>query len=306
MDRRDFLRVGAASAAALAFPGAVQAAPRGNVAGPDGDRMRGHFSMTQISSVLNTHGNAYLFRTRGGKVVMVDGGFEAEAGHVRELLWKAGNHVDLWFISHPHRDHMGAFDEILKDPQGISVDKVVYSRVPDSYLDLEGEAGYARGYYRTLDSLPAGSTDVVNLHNTGQRFDIDGIGIKVLGVSNPEIRVNPYNNQSVVIRLWDDSKSVVLLGDAGIEAGDKLLASPHRAWLDCDYMQMAHHGQSGCSEAFYKAVDFRACLWPAPMWLWEPAPQHAHLKTRETRRWMDEKGITEHHVACLEVDWVLE
>lgn len=28
-------------------------------------------------------------------------------------------------------------------------------------------------------------------------------------------------------------------------------------------------------------------------------------KTRDTRRWMDEKGITEHHVSCVEKDWVL-
>ena len=304
MDRRDFLRVGAASAAALAFPGAVQAAPRGNVAGPDGDRMRGHFSMTQISSVLNTHGNAYLFQTRGGKVVMVDGGFEAEAGHVRELLWKAGNHVDLWFISHPHRDHMGAFDEILKYPQGISVDKVVYSRVPDAFLDCEpGSADNARGYYRALDNFMDG-TDFVNVHQAGQRFDMDGVGIMILSVADMGIPTKHYNEQTMIVRMWDDTKSVVFLGDAEEERGNRVLAQ-YKEYLDCDYLQMAHHGQSGCNEQFYKSISFRACLWPTPSWVWEPAPENTWLKTRDTRRWMDEKGITEHHVSCLEEDWTL-
>ena len=29
------------------------------------------------------------------------------------------------------------------------------------------------------------------------------------------------------------------------------------------------------------------------------------LKTWEPRRWMDEKGITEHHASCVEEDWTL-
>ena len=200
---------------------------------------------------------------------------------------------------------MGAFNQILSDPQGVTIDKVIYSRVLDSYLDMEkSSSAYAREYYNTLDSLGNGACDIVNLHRDGQRFDIDGIGIMVLGVANPEIKKNPYNNQSVVLRIWDDTKSVVLLGDSGIESGNNVLAK-YPQELNCDYMQMAHHGQNGCDEHFYKTVQFRACLWPTPTWVWDPAPQHTHLKTRETRRWMDEKGIKEHHVACLEKDWVL-
>ena len=306
MDRRQFLKGAGAATASLALPALSAAAWSREEKALFGKKMKGHFTMMQISSIVDTHGNAYLIRTKGGKTIMVDGGFEQETPCIREKLQAAGNHVDLWFLSHPHRDHMGAFDMILRDPQGVTIDKVIYSRVPDAYLDREpGSAPYARGFYRTLDSLGSGFCDVINLHTVGHRFDIDGVGIMVLGVSNPEIPNNPYNNQSVILRIWDDRKSVVLLGDAGIECGNKVLAR-YPGELNCDYMQMAHHGQNGCDEHFYKTVSFRACLWPTPTWVWDPAPQHTHLlKTRETRRWMDEKGITEHHVACLEKDWVL-
>lgn len=43
-----------------------------------------------------------------------------------------------------------------------------------------------------------------------------------------------------------------------------------------------------------------------PSWVWEPGENRTWLQTYDTRRWMDEKGITEHHVSCLETDWVLE
>lgn len=306
MDRRNFLKATGAAAAGLAVAGLAPeaAAWSRQEKALFGPKMKGHFTMKQISSVTDTIGNSYLFRTKGGKVIIVDGGFETESDNLRKNIAEAGGHVDYWFITHPHQDHMGAFDTILRDRRGITIDKLVYSRVPDAFLDCEpGNAADARRYYRTIDDTTSG-IDFIDLHTDGHRFDIDGIGIMVLCVAHPEMERKHYNNMSMIIRFWDDKKSVVMLGDAGVECGDQVLAKYPKE-LNCDYMQMAHHGQSGCSEAFYKAIDFRACLWPTPSWVWEPAPQHTHLKTRDTRRWMDEKGITEHHASCVEKDWIL-
>ena len=306
MDRRVFIKVSGAAAAGLALNGCVPKESGWSAKEQElfGDRKTGHFSLMQISSATDTIGESYMIKTSGGKVVMVDGGYATDVPVLRPRIMEAGGHVDLWFITHPHEDHMEALATILNDMQGITIDKVAYSRVTDEFLDLEqGSADNARGYYRALDNH-VGETDFVDIHRCEQRFDIDGIGILVLGVANPEFRNNPYNNQSMIIRFWDDSKSVVILGDAGIECGDKVLAV-YKDYLDCDYLQMAHHGQNGCSEEFYKTINFRACLWPTPSWVWEPAPGNDWLKTRDTRRWMDEKGITEHHASCVEKDWVL-
>ena len=69
--------------------------------------------------------------------------------------------------------------------------------------------------------------------------------------------------------------------------------------LDCDYLQMAHHGQQGCDERFYRSIRFRACLWPTPLWVWNndvgEGFNTAWMKTIDTRRWMDEIGIEEHY-----------
>lgn len=313
MDRRTFIKSASIGALALATESTIPAMAGEPTKGKPwkksdralfGRKPKGHFSLLQLTSVTDTIGNSHILITRGGKVIVIDGGFESEQANLRARLAEVGNHVHLWFITHPHQDHMGAFAEILTDRQGITIDRVIYSRVPDAYLDREPtNAADARRYYKAIDSITE-PTDVLDLHTTGGRFDIDGIGIMVLGVANPEFTTNPYNNQSMIIRFWDDTKSLVILGDAGIECGNKALAL-YPDELNCDYMQMAHHGQNGCDEHFYKSIHFRACLWPTPSWVWEPAPQHAHLKTRETRRWMDEKGITEHHVSCIEKDWQL-
>jgi len=307
MDRRDFIKVSGVAAAGLALAGCVPGAANWSKRDEElyGPKKTGHFSLMQISSVEDTIGNSYLLKTSGGKVIMMDGGHSAEAPHLRERIKEAGGHVDLWFISHPHEDHMEALITILEDPQGITIDKIIYSRVADAFLDNEkGSAEFARHYYHVLDNTPF-RVDIVNLHKPFQRFDIDGVGIMVLAVDHPEFKSKGYNDQSIIIRVWDDVKSVVFLGDAEVECGNAALESC-REYLDCDYLQMAHHGQNGVSEEFYKTVSFRACLWPTPSWVWEPGENRTWLKTYDTRRWMEEKGITEHHVSCLETDWVLE
>ena len=306
MDRRDFINVSGAAAAGLALAGCAPGTGSWSKRDEElfGPKKTGHFSLMQISSVRDTISNSYLLRTSGGKVVMMDGGHGFEADHVRERIMEAGGHVDLWFISHPHQDHMEALIEILEDMREITIGKIVYSRVCDAFLDNEpSNAEDARRYYRVLDNTPV-RTDILNLHQPFQRFDIDGVGILVLAVDHPEFKSREYNDQSTIIRVWDDSKSVVFLGDAQIECGDAALRSC-REYLDCDYLQMAHHGQHGVSEEFYKTVNFRACLWPTPSWVWEPG-ERTWLETYDTRRWMEEKGITEHHVSCLETDWVLD
>jgi hypothetical protein len=106
----------------------------------------------------------------------------------------------------------------------------------------------------------------------------------------------------MVIRVWDDHKSVVFLGDLGPEGGRKLMNSEYMKDVDCDYLQMAHHGQAGCDKEFYQRASFRACLWPTPTWVYNndlgQGFNTGHLKTIEVREWMKEKGIAEHYVSC--------
>lgn len=114
----------------------------------------------------------------------------------------------------------------------------------------------------------------------------------------------------MIMKVWDDDKSIVFLGDAGVECGDKVLNGPFRKDLDCDYLQVAHHGQQGCSEEFYKSIKFKKCLWSNALWIWNndqgKGPGTGNLKTAETRKWMDEIGIKEHHVNSLEGVFKLE
>jgi beta-lactamase superfamily II metal-dependent hydrolase len=147
------------------------------------------------------------------------------------------------------------------------------------------------------DALQKAQKQVIEL-TLGQIFKIDGITIEIIGIKNPEI-ANEINNSSVVMRIWDTKKSVLFTGDLGEQGGKKLLRSKYSNRLKSDYIQMAHHGQNGVDENFYKAVNPKYCIWPTPLWLWDNNDGNGKgsgtWKTLEVRGWMEKLNVKKHY-----------
>lgn len=266
----------------------------------------GHFSLMQVSQAVSTQMMSYIMETENGKVFVIDGGNAGDAEKLKGILQeKYGNKVHIWWITHPHSDHIGALNEILDNMDGLTIDYIMHSRFSDKHIRRESShIDLVTEFYGKLDALT--STTVIGNVDSGAHYDIDGVAIDILGVTNEDITVNVYNNSSMILRFEDRDKSVLFLADAGEECGDKAMMK-YRDLLDCDYVQMAHHGQKGVTEEFYKTIDFSVCLWPTPKWLWDAAEGNANdWRTWETRRWMDEKGIQKHHKMWEEIDWFLE
>lgn len=104
-----------------------------------------------------------------------------------------------------------------------------------------------------------------------------------------------------MLRVWDRKKSMVFLGDTGVESGKMLLEGPSQTPVGLRLPANGASRPAGSDEHFYKSIRFRACLWPTPLWVWNndvgEGFDTAYMKTIETRRWMDEIGITEHYIS---------
>ena len=104
------------------------------------------------------------------------------------------------------------------------------------------------------------------------------------------------------MKVTDSKKSVLFLGDLGVEGGEKLLKNISGEKLRADYVQMAHHGQNGVSKAFYEVVQPKYCLWPTPRWLWDNdnggGKGSGPWQTLEVRKWMAELGVEKHYVSA--------
>ncbi|MBN1344712.1 MAG: MBL fold metallo-hydrolase [Phycisphaerae bacterium] len=259
----------------------------------------GTFTLWQLPAQTHSQIMSYVVRTERGNLIVLDGGVSEDAPYLKEFLSQRGGKVAAWFLTHPHADHVLAFMDILAAPGPIEIGKVYASLPDEAWIGKHCHKVEIWVYQRLAGALKSAKRAVIE-PRLGDDLDIDGIRIEVLGVKNPEIHGNAINNSSMVLRFSDRRKSVLFLADLGAEGGDKLLASAYRARLASDYVQMAHHGQRGVSEAFYKVVSPRYCLWPTPKWLWEndkgQGKGSGSWETLTVRAWMDKLDIKRHYV----------
>ncbi len=263
-------------------------------------KTKSDFVLWQLPSQVNTIGNSYVFQMNDGEVVVMDGGVKEETGYLRGFLAALGNRVTIWFVSHPHPDHIGALNEILKSPGDITIEKVCLSTFSSSFCKLEPDyKAAAEDFYANLKKSGIPALDV---KEAGLILQVSHTRFKILGIKNEDIKINPYNNSCMVIRVWDSAKSIVFLADSGKEEGERLLDGPFRQDLDCDYLQMAHHGQKGVSKNFYRSVRFNACLWPSPSWVFNNDTGKGFntgpFETVEIRNLADSLGIKKNYVSC--------
>lgn len=269
------------------------------MSGADERPARRSFCLWQLPNQTTTQMMSYVIQTRGGKVVVIDGGMAGDAAYLADFIKGLGNSVEAWFISHAHNDHFDALREILKMPGEMSI-KAIYGSMPDeAWISRVGSDSEKESFRLFNQALADAGRTVIEL-SLGQVLEIDGVRFEVLGVKNPEIAHNAINNSSVVLRISDTAKSVLFLGDLGVEGGDKLLKGPFAGRVHADYVQMAHHGQNGVNEAFYQRVNAMYCLWPTPKWLWENdnggGRGSGPWRTLEVRAWMEKLPVKTHFV----------
>lgn len=237
------------------------------------------------------------------KTIVIDGGTCGDGLQLIDLLEKHANcHVDAWFFTHPHHDHIGAFLEICKSNFKIQIDRVLFN-FPS--LDMLKEYGIRTGkevaQWEEFENIIATRFfDCFSSIKAGDVFEFDEIKVNVLRVFNEKIINNFVNNSSAVYRIDSPDTRVLILGDLGVEGGEEIMKTYSADALYSDYIQLAHHGQGGVSEEFYKYVKPKICFWAAPDWLWNNDKgggfDTGPWATVKTRQWMQKLGVTKHIV----------
>ena len=257
------------------------------------------FTLWQLPSQGPTQMMSYVLKSTGGKVLVVDGGMICDGNYLRDFLEERGNHIDGWFITHPHQDHVDALTWILSNPGNLKIDQIYLS-----FPALEWVEQYGGGTTNTLKKFYAAMEGVEKIHtelNPGDTFDFDEIHIEIIAVKNTNITLNAINNSSLVMRCSDSTKSVLFTGDIGVRAGNRILETVDHRKLKSIYVQMAHHGQGCAGKNFYEVVDPDYCLWPTPLWLWDNnnggGKGSGPWGTLETRQWMEELNVKSNYIS---------
>jgi hypothetical protein len=250
------------------------------------------FSLWQLPSQADSIGMSYVIQSPNGRVVVIDGGYIADASYLVSFLQGLGGNVDAWFLSHQHDDHIQALTTILPnlDADGITINKVYGSFLSDGWIQQYEPDSLAPS--QALNAAMSSAGKSVTQPTLGENIAIDGMNFQILQIADPSRPTdNAINDQSMVIRLSTPGASVLFLGDLGSSGGERLLAGSYAAELTSEYVQMAHHGQNGVDQSVYAAIQPEYTLWPTPSWLW------TWETTVGVRGWMDDLGVKKDYVA---------
>lgn len=243
----------------------------------------------QQTNMTRRQSMGYVLQAASGEVLVIDSGHIGNDCELERLITSVGGHVDLWLITHPHIDHYAALIELFVGNTKVTFDKIGSTFLSDEWARSLKSASETRELLYWNSYLPNFGEKLFEI-KAGQSFDVGSMHVEILTAANPELTFNPLNNQSCAIRVTEGDFKMLFLGDMGVEAGRKLLASGHD--LRADGVQMAHHGQEGVEEEVYRAIAPTYAFWPTPIWLWVNShsrlviPDSANFQTPETIEWM--------------------
>lgn len=225
-----------------------------------------------------------------GDVIGIDSCTRAESQRLEDLVLSLGGRVRCWFLTHAHFDHIEGLIGIL-ERGNVRVDAVAYRFPSLDYIERVELAENRVARVADLERAIAARGVPVLRPEKGKWMQAGHF--RVLPLSDGSPVGETLNPSSVVYRVETRGEPILFLGDMDWRAEDKVLREfPEE--IRCPVVQMAHHGQQGVTEKFYRAVSPKVCLWPTPEWLWNNdiggGFDTGPYKTLETRSWMEKLG----------------
>ena len=254
--------------------------------------------------------NCYIIKTKNDKLIVIDGGGAgsvSQNGYLYEELQRISGkdvpEIEAWFFSHMHDDHVNEFCLIGNDyKKDIIINNIYFNFPSKEFMEKTEEGKYAK-YYEKIGSAydrfkGTGSFEKLNGKNVyeGDVIEIDDVKFEILLTCTDEETENNINDTSMIFKTTIGEQTIMFLGDAYINEGKRLLEKYGNS-LECDIVQMAHHGQSGVEKDVYEAISPKLCMWPAPKWVFNNVP--GILKSFEVRQWMTDMGVKNHMITGL-------
>ena len=242
---------------------------------PSGGELQIH-----VLDVGPVEGDAILIVSPAGKAVLIDAGDTGKGKVVLDALKRYNvRQIDYFIATHPHSDHLGGADEVIKAIKVLAVidnglrpavppDLVPQTKSPDGSPGLKKAAikkpGLSASITKFYEEYKA-AVDQSGAHyekaEPGQKYDLgDGARLTILGPTQPLFTKeqmksggNEPNANSVVVRLDYGDFSILLPGDAEEQTEHRLLTKDLN--LTARILKVAHHGSKyATSEDFIKRV----------------------------------------------------
>ena len=222
------------------------------------------------SSEYNQIGMMLIFRLPDGRLIVVDGGGNAEKN--AELLYQNmqelapdKNHITVaaWVLTHAHGDHTGGFLKFTNSyGSKIKVERVIHNFTTTEQYAMADDYGHNSKARTTAETL---ADEVIKAHN-GQLYHFGGATLEVLYTYDDFLpgEMPAHNTTSLVFRIAMGGQTVMVLGDSNTPSNN-ILSKMYGNYLKSDIVQVTHHGAVGGTVQVYNLIDADTALWPGGM-----------------------------------------
>ena len=224
------------------------------------------WKITQYGDNNGKQSMFYTIQDTRSHLIVIDGGWTEDADLVRKIITENGGHVDAWFLTHPHEDHIGAFCAIYEDLRNISIDKVYTIKMASPKLCLANAPWDSVDAYQKFRSMNIHQLKYVH---TGDNINIKGLKIEILSAYEKKIdqlSSDLLNDGSMMLKVYGKNESMLFCADIGKRPSNYLIKKYGKK-LKSDYLQMGHHGNGGLRKNFYKLTKPKVAFFDAPAWL---------------------------------------
>ena len=200
-------------------------------------------------------GDAILVQT-GEQTILIDTSDLDEQDKLKKELDKAGvKRIDKLILTHPHADHIGGMDVMLKDFQvaevydnGMPSTSKVYLR----YMKALKNQKIPRHGLKAGDELELGN---------GAKFKVLAPAEELVKKGTQKGYEHDPNNESVVGQLIFGDFRMMFTGDAEASEEKSILAASNQAQLRSQVLKSGHHGsKTSSSKEWLRALQPEAVL----------------------------------------------
>lgn len=177
--------------------------------------------------------------SNNGKTMLIDASTNEMGGRVVDYLNKLGiTKIDYLVGTHPHEDHIGGLDNVIKN---FDIGTIYMPKV----------SANTKTYEDVIDAISNKKLKVTT-PKVGDTFNVGDAKCEVMAIGD---NAEDLNACSIVIKMEFDDVSYLFTGDAESSVENA------RDWPEIDILKAGHHGSSTSSSAnFLKQIKPKIAL----------------------------------------------
>jgi len=205
-----------------------------------GDDQTALFDQLKVHFLDVGQADSILVQLPNKQNMLIDAGNNDDGDKVVNYLNKAGvKQIDYLVGTHPHEDHIGGMDTVIKN---VTIGRVYMPKVTNT----------TRTFEDVLIAVKDNGLKIITAKAGLKIVDNDAIQAVMLAPHSSEYE--DLNNYSAVIKLTFGEVSFLFTGDAGMQSETEILAGGIS--LQADVLKVGHHGSySSTTVAFLQAVQ---------------------------------------------------